>query len=199
MPHADIKLAGAFLLDRVAAGLLNIYVERIVQKPPLKLPAEAPVKILPSVYFEQLMGPKNEKTFWQVGGASIRFKIGGTPTDTTLVGLHFDERDILKLAAEHALPSPSSIGPLQLNSRPRDTGGRSSSKHGAPIAVMALRYAQLSLPVLNRTKAISLQQDLIDLYKEFGVEPPKGKNLEGICGGILHALRDPEMRRSWQP
>ena len=92
------------------------------------------------------------------------------------------QREIASLAGAAPTVGPQSKAP--------NAGGRPSDKHGEPIAKVTAGLIKAPIDQLRNETGDSLALTLSEAYRAAGTAPPTGKNLEGICWGILRTVKD---------
>lgn len=95
-----------------------------------------------------------------------------------------DEREghsTATLPVETTPPAEADVG------APRK-GGRTSDKHGAPIAELAIRLYNMD-DEFNRYTGPVVEAELVQAYRSHRVSPPSESNIRGISHGILRAVR----------
>ncbi|WP_379920514.1 hypothetical protein [Erythrobacter sp. R86502] len=165
------KTAQSFLLNYAGVGSIYVHAINTLEKSG----KEASNKQISRTIFQRQRGTI-APSFWSSG----QWVYGRT----TFTGIQFDRDDVLKVAASHA--------PGFTRDPARDPipgSGRDSGKHGEPIATIALRYIDRPSAEIARITATSLRDELAAEYKRIGKSAPAPKNMDGICAGILRAIK----------
>jgi hypothetical protein len=145
---------------------------------------------VPNAYSHTLSG-------WEAGALTAPT---GYKKAFQLSGVRFDRAGIEALAGTmSAMPnraaSPAasvhSTGDEQPASKPK--GGRSSDKHGEPIARVTIALMNATATEFSRTTGEALVPDLRTAYSEAGATPPSDQNLLGIAYGVLRAVKNARM------
>ncbi|MCT2399024.1 hypothetical protein [Novosphingobium mangrovi (ex Huang et al. 2023)] len=98
-------------------------------------------------------------------------------------GVRFCQEDIDKVVKDHAGSFASTAVSVVSTA-----SGRTSEKHGEPIATLALRLGALPLEELNRISPTQLRKELAKEYSRIGCLPPSEKNLNSIAAGVRRAV-----------
>ena len=136
-------------------------------------------------------GATNEdrsKWNWQSG------EFVSTLPDSSLPVRYFDvefpEFELKELCVENGLININVVGENSIETDiDKNVGGRSSGKHGQPIAEMAIKLFLMG-DEFNRETGKTVSYDLKGAYKSYKIPPPSDPNLNQISWGILRAVKD---------
>lgn len=172
----DVRSLRKFLLDYATSGLIYVDAKTTVEAG-REFPngqRVAPNKRIDSGSLGRLRKGATAE-FWRTG----QWKKG--PVE--YFGVRFCQEDIDKVVKDHAGSFASTAVSVVSTA-----SGRTSEKHGEPIATLALRLGALPIEEINRISAAKLRDDLAKEYKVIGSTPPCEKNLASIAAGIRRAV-----------
>lgn len=136
---------------------------------------EAPNKRIPTDIIRQ-QNCNIAPSFWKLAS----WKRGAVE----YTGIQFDREDVMNSVSKNATGFGKSTA-----RDPVPGSGRSSGKHGEPIATLTLRYRNLPRLELNRLTGAALEDELRAEYIRHGYGVPSEKNRESICVGLLRAIK----------
>lgn len=119
----------------------------------------------------------NGRDFWNLAAVTLH------NPDVELAGIQVAEQDIDDALAQYAPPLPQPQGVA-------GRGGRTSEKHGWPIAKMTMRLLKEPPDQFARWTGEALEPELKKLYAAQGQGFPSTANLVNISRGVLRAVRE---------